>query len=625
MSRILLLFMATLFWGSCQQRQETLSDLLMQTEQSLSADPLLTIRRADSLLKSANVPGLNFESSIRWQLIRQRAYARLGQMDAVLRAGVEIRKDAEREGDSLSMAKSLLPVRGEVSMTDQLALEPYLPGAVNTFHQQGMVYEEAVIRGLMGGIETRKGRFSEAMVFLYHARDTLEVLDSIRPLYAVYMNIGNNLSAMGNAHSSIDFYRKAREVAVRLIDSLRQASSWMNEGIAYSDMGVFDSSRAAFEEGIGFTPSQGGDLITLQLLFNLATLAEKRGDVKEAEVNYMLVRGRASAMGDPVGVSMANSGLAGIYGAAGRNDEAIRLLNTSIRSLDSLGLNHYIIDQTRKLIRLYTNADRFKEALASSEGLRTLNDSLLSVDKQTAVQELEVKYQRERQEMENKELRDEVRQRTMLIVALVTLVSILAILMVVLRQRNRYHRALVSTYERLLAEYRRQRDEVDPRQARKHPSIPVIAPAGETSKMDGEEEDVTDAVSTEEDGEVTEEEQRCYERMLDILLQEKPQLNHGFKAEDMARRLDVPARRLPQLTRKMAGQSFTQLLNRLRVDEATRIMEDTKSAQLKIDAVAVMCGFSNRQHFRRVFEQVTGVNPGFYRSRSFPDQSEMLG
>ena len=93
----------------------------------------------------------------------------------------------------------------------------------------------------------------------------------------------------------------------------------------------------------------------------------------------------------------------------------------------------------------------------------------------------------------------------------------------------------------------------------------------------------------------------------------------------MARRLDVPARRLPQLTRKMAGQSFTQLLNRLRVDEATRIMEDTKSAQLKIDAVAVMCGFSNRQHFRRVFEQVTGVNPGFYRSRSFPDQSEVMG
>lgn len=155
------------------------------------------------------------------------------------------------------------------------------------------------------------------MVHLYQARDTLERLDSIRPLYAVYMNIGNNLSAMKNPYSSIDFYRKAKSVAVRLKDSLRQASSWMNEGIAYSYMSILDSSRMAFEQGIRLIPTKGGDLITLQLRYNLATLEEKRGNNKEAEYNYLMVRDRSAAMGDPVGVAMANSGLAGIMGGNG--------------------------------------------------------------------------------------------------------------------------------------------------------------------------------------------------------------------------------------------------------------------------------------------------------------------
>ena len=170
-------------------------------------------------------------------------------------------------------------------MAAQQAIVPYLPGAASTIRNERLYYEEAVINGLIGAIKTREWQFADAMVHLYHARDTLERLDNIRPLYAVYMNIGNNLSAMNNPHPSIDFYRKARSVAGRMGDALRQASSWMNEGVAYSDIGILDSSHMAFEQGIRFTPSKGGDLIGLQLRYNLATLEEKGGDLKVLNVS----------------------------------------------------------------------------------------------------------------------------------------------------------------------------------------------------------------------------------------------------------------------------------------------------------------------------------------------------
>ena len=91
-------------------------------------------------------------------------------------------------------------------------------------------------------------------------------------------------------------------------------------------------------------------------------------------MNYQMVRDRAAAMGDPVGVAMANSGLAGVYGATGRSNEAIQRLNASILQLDSINLSHYILEQTSKLVVLNKKAGRYAEALTASERLRRLND-----------------------------------------------------------------------------------------------------------------------------------------------------------------------------------------------------------------------------------------------------------
>jgi AraC-like DNA-binding protein len=617
MSRFTYLLFLYLIYSACQSGKDVGPDIVNRSESTLATDANAAIIEVDSLLNSPTSKNISPKTRLQLRLIRQRAYAAVGVMDSVLSAGISIRTEAEKLRDSLSIARSLLPVRGEVSMVDQQAIVPYLPGAASTFRKQGMHYEEAVINGLTGAIQTREGRFTDAMGYLYQARDTLERLDSIRPLYAVYMNIGNNLSAMKNPHPSIDFYRKARSVAVRMKDSLRQASSWMNEGIAYSYMGILDSSRMAFEQGIRLTPTKGGDLITLQLRYNLATLEEKRGDNKQAEYNYRMVLDRSAAMGDPVGVAMATSGLAGVYGSTGRSNEAIRLLNTAILQLDSLNLNHYILEQTSKLVAIYKLAGRYAEALTASERLRRLNDSLVAADRQKSVQELEVKYQRERQEMENTELREEVRQRTILTVILISLIVLLGILMMVLRQRNRYHRALVRTYERLLDDYRRRRDEPVTGRPAQRPLMHDLRSADES--MDEDDEYAVDPIDDDVQKEATSEDIQWFDQMMTVLRQEKPFLNHRFKMEDISRRLDIPARRLTQISRKMTGQSLSQLLNRLRVEEASRIMEDRGSAHLKIDAIASMCGFSNRQHFRRVFEQVTGVNPGFYRSRTLPD------
>ena len=93
-------------------------------------------------------------------------------------------------------------------------------------------------------------------------------------------------------------------------------------------------------------------------------------------------------------------------------------------------------------------------------------------------------------------------------------------------------------------------------------------------------------------------------------------MNTDLRAEDLARKWGVSARRITEVLRNVTGQSYADYVNRFRIAEATRIMDTLESRDLKLEVIATQCGFSSRQYFRRVFEQVTGVNPSYYRQRS---------
>jgi AraC-like DNA-binding protein/tetratricopeptide (TPR) repeat protein len=607
--RVVFAFFFCVFIFSCRSNREHETILLQEAEDVVDRDPSLALSLTDSALSAPRGRRLTDKLKVSYLLVRQRAFSKLGLMDSVLSTGVRIREKASITGDSLSMAKSLLHVRGEISMIDQKAIEPFLSGAVRSFASKRMTYEEAVIEALIGGMGSRKGDFNASMVHLYRARDILEGMDSVRPLYSVYMNIGNNRSGMGDQRASIGFYRKASDLARKLNDSIRLATALMNEGIAFSEMNIFDSSRMMFNEGLSLLPAQDGTLAGLQILFNLATLSQKQGQLSAAEAEYQRVLDRAKQIGDPVAIGMANAAIAVIMGETGRVTQAIRLLEETIRDLDNIGFRHYDMEFTNALVSLYKKNGRFSEALEASENLKKLSDSLLSVENQTVVRELEAKYQSARKETENLKLRQDVRNRNLIAIGLLLAVVALFVLIMVMRQRNHYHRALNRTYERLLSDYRRQRDE------EKVPNVPQ-GPENSLDDRSLSEEPVGEGEGAPLDASETltsEEDMALFDHVMSVLKTRQPHLERSFKLEDIANQLGISSRKLSQVIKLATGHSFTQFINRLRIDEATRLMERPNAGPLKIDAIAGMCGFSNRQHFRRVFEQVTGVTPGYFR------------
>jgi AraC family L-rhamnose operon regulatory protein RhaS len=82
--------------------------------------------------------------------------------------------------------------------------------------------------------------------------------------------------------------------------------------------------------------------------------------------------------------------------------------------------------------------------------------------------------------------------------------------------------------------------------------------------------------------------------------------------DQAAGRLGMSRRRFTQLFREVTGASWSAYLNRLRVEHACRLLEET---QRSIVEIAFECGFEELTSFYRAFKRQTGLPPNRWRQR----------
>jgi AraC-like DNA-binding protein len=80
--------------------------------------------------------------------------------------------------------------------------------------------------------------------------------------------------------------------------------------------------------------------------------------------------------------------------------------------------------------------------------------------------------------------------------------------------------------------------------------------------------------------------------------------------EEVARAAGLSPSHFSHLMRAKTGWTFTELLNRLRVDRACHLLAHTDHS---LAAIALECGFGDQSYFTRVFRRRTEQTPGDYR------------
>lgn len=514
-------------------------------------------------------------------LSQQQAYATNRQMDSVLILGLKIRELAEQKGDSLAIARSLLPIKGEVDAANQRKLEVYLPGAIQYFKSRGRLYDQAKLQASYGGILATKGSYELALKELLSSYDILVKLDSLGPRFSVVLNIGNTFSGIGSHDKALLYYQKSKDLAIQLNDSLKISSAHLDLGIEYKSS-LPDSAIWYITKAAEFIPVSYRSFLALKVDYSMAQALSAKGKNAEAIAIFNRILAESAKRNETEGMAMAHRGLSSVYATMKNYPQAKFHLEQSNKIFTEIGGQDFLIlEGFPEAIKLFETFGDYKNAFNYMREYKAKNDSLFSLRKQTTIHDLEIKYQTEKKEIENKSLKDQVFLERIALAILGAFLGALLYFYIIrvrlLNERNKAYFSLMRNYEESSAQFKRSR------------------------KLEADAEG------------------QLLQKLYTYLESEKSYVNPKLKVDEVALAIQSTQKEIAAALKKNKNQNFTACINQFRIEEVIRLFTDLKYDHYKLEAIASMAGFGSKQSFYTAFESVVGVKPAFYRQKVADD------
>lgn len=113
-----------------------------------------------------------------------------------------------------------------------------------------------------------------------------------------------------------------------------------------------------------------------------------------------------------------------------------------------------------------------------------------------------------------------------------------------------------------------------------------------------------------------EKEQQLLQKLKELMEQQHLYLDAEMNIQKLAKAAGTNKNTLSHIINKCLDQNFASFLNRYRVGEAIRLLDDSRYRNYKIEAIGEMCGFGNRQAFHSAFKKEMGITPTHFRNIS---------
>lgn len=452
----------------------------------------------------------------------------------------------------------------------------------------------------------------------YYQKITLAPESEQEQLSAAWNNMGINYEMLGMLDSSLYAYLSSQKIDIQRKDKKSEHMSLINIGLLNGKLGRFDTAFSQLNQAKTYF-GQENDLDNLALChMNLGYIYSElnMGDsaienYKRAERIYLITEdipnlyyiylNQTSFWVDALNEKMAkstfqkaanllpkldmpfykatqNSFASLLHSGFGRRDSAIYYSLKALAGYDSLGVREKVRSEYYGLIKLYAETGRMKELDMALIAYDTLTKALVNEDINQRVAEQEVKHKLDLKNLQLQNIEKELQARRVRIVLTLTLSAVLFLALLYVfrlyRKVERAHRTLYNkSIEQLKQEEQRNKKDISP--------IPV-------------------------------EENALLAKFTRLLTEDEFYKRSDLSLKMAAQELGTNEKYLSQAI-NTTGDNFNTYVNRFRVNEAKRIILESKHNDMSIEELGMMTGFSNRHTFSRSFAQITGISPSEFR------------
>ena len=488
-----------------------------------------------------------------------------------------------KTGIADSLAQSLLKIPLSSDFSVLKSHEKEILKAIDYFKETKNEFAQAYCSRFYGVILSNNGDYKKAQSYYLIAFDIFEKLDKKEELGKLCNNIARNYVQIGSMDLAFKYYYKSLDISKQIKDSVTQATVLQNIGLSYRKTKP-DSSLYYYETALKLMPENSTDNIRAKIKYNIANYYFDKKDFAKAKVVYQDLLNDGLKNNKLEAVSVGYNALAAIYLAEKNINLSLSCYKKAIYIADSIKHTTLLLKYKAELIKEYEFIGDFKNAFLETKSLKQLSDSLLNKEKEVAVHELDIKYQTEKKEAENIQLKKESNYK---VFAITILIGIAVILYYLLRQRSVLVKEKSIAYDVLMEKYKLEKLERE-----KQSSI----------------------IADFENLQANVVEKTLIERLIEYYNQEKPYLNPKLKVEDVAKYLGVDQKEIAAAIKSHDNSNFNVFTNKLRVEEARRKFEDPAFDSFKMEVISEQSGFGTIQSFYNSFESYTGVKPAYYRT-----------
>jgi AraC-like DNA-binding protein len=117
---------------------------------------------------------------------------------------------------------------------------------------------------------------------------------------------------------------------------------------------------------------------------------------------------------------------------------------------------------------------------------------------------------------------------------------------------------------------------------------------------------------------------RMQEQILKIIVMDKKYRDKDYSAKKLAEDIGTNTRYISAVVNVRFHMNYTSFVNKYRIDEAMSVLVDKRYQELRMEEVASMVGFANRQSFYAAFYRFMGITPREYRMRNLKQHPSMV-
>lgn len=550
-----------------------------------------------------DAPGSSFISpSLKSLLDQQQILVKQRNADSAIRLGKQIREKAAQVSDTLAIARSILVLNEDSDATGQEEIVGWLRNIIPFLERQGLVLETIQAQVMLSSYLSANGNYEASQALIIPAWKAADKHGYRKLLPKIGLTIANNFSGIGEPNQAIAYLQASTQIARELKDSAILPSLLMNIGIWHFEQ-KSDSANHYYKQALASIPAGRGDFMRMKVLYNMAVELETAGKYDEAAIRYQEMAANSERQGQFEALAVAYKGLGSLYRTQGKLAASKQYLERSIQWADSIKQSFLKLQGMIELQYTFEAMGAYKEALQTSMKVMRVRDSIFAVEKKVAIIELEQKYQTEKKEVENQSLMKLLSAEKRFNWALSFILICSIPFVISLYQRKKFQQERNRSYEALIERYQQERKEAS---ARRDSVAPTVVET-EVIPVDPSENYLSETEMAEN--------RQMLETIRHLIESERLYLNSQLRQEDLAEKLSITPRRLSAYLRWSNPPGFYALLNEYRVRESRQLLESPQHAHLKLDAIGQMAGFSNRQNFNKVFEQLTGLTPGYYRKK----------